>query len=234
MNGIVGEKESDFSNLVFEYEKDEGSVTVGTGSETIQTDSSAKEDKRLVLTGVRMKSKGRTWKASPGSGHKYEQDEKAVVEQLSFFGLTGKTLDLEKHELIKNCRIGHFEKLLRETHVAEDVIKRVTAQFVIAKYRLQGEDAFSEDKRDIQRYLYYLSQYNSQAVEMVDGFLQPKITQYKGSALEEEKTYDLTMGEAGGEGFESLAGDLTKAFLKLFIGKTRLAFKGIDTAKTQA
>ena len=35
---------------------------------------------------------------------------------------------------------------------------------------------------------------------MVDGFLQPKITQYKGSALEEGKTYDLTMGEAGGEG----------------------------------
>ena len=34
--------------------------------------------------------------------------------------------------------------------VAEDVVKRVTAQFVIAKYRLQGEDGFSEDKTDIQ------------------------------------------------------------------------------------
>ena len=234
MNGIVGEKESDFSNMIFEYEKDEGSAPGGTGTETSQTDSSAKEDKRLVLTGVRMKSKGRTWKAASESGHKYEQDERYVVEYLSNFGLTGKTMDSDKYELIRNCSIRDFEQLLRNGMVAEDVVKRVTAQFVIAKYRLQGEDGFSEDKRDIQRYLYYVSQFNSQAVERVDGFLQPKMTQYKGSALEEGKTYDLTMGEAGGEGFESLAGDLTKAFLKLFIGKTRLAFKGIDTAKTKA
>ncbi|MBQ6091471.1 MAG: hypothetical protein IJL07_09435 [Lachnospiraceae bacterium] len=234
MNGIVGEKESDFSNLVFEYEKDEGSVTVGTGSETIQTDSSAKEDKRLVLTGVRMKSKGRTWKAAPGSGHKYETDEKSVMWFLSFLGLTGKTLDLEKIVTIKSLRIGELEQRLKDAHVAEDVAKRVTAQFVIAKYRLQGEDGFSEDKSDIQRYLYYVSQYNSQAVEMVDGFYQPKMTTNKGFTPKEGETYDLTLGEAGGEGFESLAGDLTKAFLKLFIGKTRLTFKGIYAVKTQA
>ena len=234
MNGIVGEKESDFSNMIFTYEKDEPAVSTETEMGTSLSESTAGGDRKLILTGVRMKSKGRTWKASPGSGHKYETDEKSVMFFLSFLGLTGKTLDLEKVVTIKSLRIGEFEQRLKDAHVAEDVAKRVTAQFVIAKYRLQGEDGFSEDKRDIQRYLYYLSQYNSQAVEMVDGFLQPKMTQYKGSALEEGETYDLTMGEAGGEGFESLAGDLTKAFLKLFIGKTRLAFKGIDTAKTQA
>ena len=234
MNGIVGEKESDFSNMIFTYEKDEPAVSTETEMGTSLSESTAGGDRKLILTGVRMKSKGRTWKAASGSGHKYEQDERYVIEYLSTFGLTGKTMDSDKYELIKHCSIRDFEQLLRNGMVAEDVVKRVTAQFVIAKYRLQGEDGFSEDKRDIQRYLYYLSQYNSQAVEMVDGFLQPKMTQYKGSALEEGETYDLTMGEAGGEGFESLAGDLTKAFLKLFIGKTRLAFKGIDTAKTQA
>jgi len=234
MNGIVGEKESDFSNMIFTYEKDEPAVSTETEMGTSLSESTAGGDRKLILTGVRMKSKGRTWKAASGSGHKYESDERYVDQYLSTFGLTGKTMDSDKYELIKHCSIRYFEQLLRNGMVAEDVVKRVTAQFVIAKYRLQGEDGFSEDKRDIQRYLYYLSQYNSQAVEMVDGFLQPKMTQYKGSALEEGKTYDLTMGEAGGEGFESLAGDLTKAFLKLFIGKTRLAFKGIDTAKTQA
>lgn len=234
MNGIVGEKESDFSNMIFTYEKDEPAVSTETEMGTSLSESTAGGDRKLILTGVRMKSKGRTWKAASGSGHKYEQDERYVIEYLSTFGLTGKTMDSDKYELIKHCSIRDFEQLLRNGMVAEDVVKRVTAQFVIAKYRLQGEDGFSEDKSDIQRYLYYLSQYNSQAVEMVDGFYQPKMTTNKGFTPKEGETYDLTLGEAGGEGFESLAGDLTKAFLKLFIGKTRLAFKGIDTAKTQA
>ena len=234
MNGIVGEKERDFSDMIFTYEKYGSDAAEETDTQMPHSESTAKEDRKIILTGVFLKSKGRAWKASPETERVYEQDERTVIEYLSFLGLTGKTLNLEKIEWIKNLSIGAFTEQLKKANVAEDVVNRVTAQFVIAKLRLQGEDGFSEDKKDIQEYLYLVSQFNSQAVERVDGFYQPKMTKYNGTDLEEGKTYDLTMGEAGEAGVEFLAGDLTKAFIKLFTGKTGLVFKGIHVAKTQA
>lgn len=235
LNGITGKKESDFSNLIFVYEKT-GDVEEENSPSGVQSEDSGEiiKDRKLILKGVTLKEKGRLWKpkssAAKEETNTYAYQESHVKFYMDLFGLGKATVNSTSVTALQQCSIDSFESTLKGKGVSDDVVKRLTAQFVITKYRILGMDGFKEDTEKMNKYLKELAKNGSKNVKKDNDIYVPNVPRAVPKVSGDTTQYDMTSSEEGAQDTVYLMGDLRREFIKLFTSKTRLTFKGLHLA----